>query len=171
MHRVQVRIVLCRDRSVPGGGSRLVRVTGQYVSENYQKLREAFSVEFFQKSLYQLQKNSSLLIIAGPIWLRTQCCTGWVIEEQGQLNACPTSLWGFPQVAHCKESTCQYRRPRFDPPDQENPLEQEMATHSRILAWTRIHGQRSIHGQKSIHGQRSLVGYSPWDHKESDTTE
>ena len=21
------------------------------------------------------------------------------------------------------------------------------------------------------HGQRSLVGYSPWDHKESDTTE
>ena len=22
-----------------------------------------------------------------------------------------------------------------------------------------------------FHGQRSLVGYSPWDHKESDTTE
>ena len=22
-----------------------------------------------------------------------------------------------------------------------------------------------------IHGQRSLAGYSPWDHKESDTTE
>ena len=29
---------------------------------------------------------------------------------------------------------------------------------SSILAWR-------------IHGQRSLVGYSPWDHKESDTTE
>ena len=25
--------------------------------------------------------------------------------------------------------------------------------------------------QDSCHGQRSLMGYSPWDHKESDTTE
>ena len=33
-----------------------------------------------------------------------------------------------------------------------------MATHSSILAW-------------KIHGQRSLAGYSPWDRKESDTTE
>ena len=41
---------------------------------------------------------------------------------------------------------------------QENPLEEEMATHSSILAWR-------------IHGQRSLKGYSPWDHKELDTTE
>ena len=24
---------------------------------------------------------------------------------------------------------------------------------------------------RKLHGQRSLVGYSPWDHKESDTTE
>ena len=24
---------------------------------------------------------------------------------------------------------------------------------------------------EGFHGQRSLVGYSPWDHKESDTTE
>ena len=41
---------------------------------------------------------------------------------------------------------------------QEDPLEKEMATHSSILAW-------------KIHGRRSTVGYSPWDHKESDTTE
>ena len=34
----------------------------------------------------------------------------------------------------------------------------EMATHSSTLAW-------------KIHGQRSLVGYSPWGHKELDTTE
>ena len=39
---------------------------------------------------------------------------------------------------------------------QEDPLEKEMATHSRILAW-RI-------------PWTSLVGYSPWGHKESDTT-
>ena len=35
-------------------------------------------------------------------------------------------------------------------------LEKEMVTH--IFAW-------------KIHGRRSLVGYSPWGHKESDTTE
>ena len=33
-----------------------------------------------------------------------------------------------------------------------------MATHFSILAWR-------------IHGQRSLLGYSPWGHKGSDTTE
>ena len=41
---------------------------------------------------------------------------------------------------------------------QEDPLEKGMATHSSIPAWR-------------IHRQRSLVGYSPWGHKESDTTE
>ena len=39
----------------------------------------------------------------------------------------------------------------------EDLLEEEMATHSSILAW-------------EIPGQRSLVGYSPWGHKELDTT-
>ena len=39
----------------------------------------------------------------------------------------------------------------------EDPLEEGMAT------------QYSHPG--NTHGQRSLVGYSPWGHKESDTTE
>ena len=39
----------------------------------------------------------------------------------------------------------------------EDPLEKEMAIHSRTLPG-------------KSHGQRSLVGYSPWGHKESDTT-
>ena len=42
---------------------------------------------------------------------------------------------------------------------QEDPLENGMATHSSILAW------------KISWTERSLVGYSPWDRKESDTTE
>ena len=41
---------------------------------------------------------------------------------------------------------------------REDTLEEEMATHSSILAW-------------KSHGQRSLTGYTPWGHKESDTTE
>ena len=38
-----------------------------------------------------------------------------------------------------------------------DPLEKEMATHSSTLG--------------KSHGWRSMVGYSPWGHKESDTTE
>ena len=41
---------------------------------------------------------------------------------------------------------------------REDPLEKEMATHRTVLA-------------RITHGQRSLAGYSPWGHKESDTTE
>ena len=41
---------------------------------------------------------------------------------------------------------------------QNNPLEEDMASHSSILAG-------------KLHGQRILAGYSPWGHKESDTTE
>ena len=41
---------------------------------------------------------------------------------------------------------------------QEDLLEEEMATHSSTLAG-------------KSHGQRSLVDYSPWGHKELDTTE
>ena len=40
----------------------------------------------------------------------------------------------------------------------EDPLEECMATHSSILTL-------------KSHLQRSLVGYSPWNHKESDSTE
>ena len=41
---------------------------------------------------------------------------------------------------------------------QEDPLEEDMAIHSSIFA------------EKS-HGQRHLAGYSPYGHKESETTE
>ena len=43
-------------------------------------------------------------------------------------------------------------------PGQEDPLEKEMATHSGILAG-------------EFHGQSCLVDYSPWGHKELNTTE
>ena len=41
---------------------------------------------------------------------------------------------------------------RVQPLGWENPLEKEMAPHSSILAW-------------------KTLGYSPWGHKELDTTE
>ena len=42
---------------------------------------------------------------------------------------------------------------------QEDPLEEEMATHLSIPAW-----------DLKSHEHRSLAGYSPWGHKELDTT-
>ena len=42
-------------------------------------------------------------------------------------------------------------------PDPGRSLEKEMATHLVLLSG-------------DPHGQRSLAGYSPWDHKELDTT-
>ena len=41
---------------------------------------------------------------------------------------------------------------------REDPLKKGMAIHSSILAW-------------ESHRQRSLLGYSPQDHKESNTAE
>ena len=70
------------------------------------------------------------------------------------------SLFFFFFTSIGKESTCQCRRHRkleLDPLGHEDSLEKEMATHSSILAW-------------EIHGEGSLVGYSPWDHKESNMT-
>ena len=62
----------------------------------------------------------------------------------------------FPGGSYAKESAC-------DAGDLgsswEDLLEEGMATHSCILAW-RIPRE-----------QRCLVGFSPWDCKESDTTE
>ena len=41
----------------------------------------------------------------------------------------------------------------------EDPLEKEMATHSSMLAW------------EIPWAEEPGAGYSPWDHKKSDTTE
>ena len=52
----------------------------------------------------------------------------------------------------------QSRRCRVQSLGREDPLEEVMATHLTIIT-------------RKIHGQRSQMGYSPWDGKESDTTE
>ena len=78
-------------------------------------------------------------------WSSSTCCFLTCIQvsqEAGQMVWFSHLLKNFPQFA----VICRVK------------LEKEMATHSSILAWR-------------IHGGRSLVGYSPWGHKESDTTE
>ena len=49
-------------------------------------------------------------------------------------------------------------RPRFDP-------------WVRRIPWRRKWQPTPVILPEKYHGQRSLAGYSPWSHKESDTTE
>ena len=53
---------------------------------------------------------------------------------------------------------CWRHRDAGSIPGWEDPLEKGMGTTPVFLPG-------------EFHGQRSLVGYSPWDHKESDMTE
>ena len=73
----------------------------------------------------------------------------------------PPFYMGFPGGASGKESTCQCRRCkrlRFDSWIGQIP-------------WKRKWQSTSVFLPGEFHGQRSLAGYSPWGHKESDTTE
>ena len=62
-------------------------------------------------------------------------------------------------VAHLvKETACQRRRRGFNPWIGKFP-------------WRRKWQPTPVFLPRKLHGQRSLAGYSPWGHKESDTTE
>ena len=64
----------------------------------------------------------------------------------------------FPGGSDSKESSCQCRRPRFDP-------------WVRKISWRRERLPTPVFLPGKSHGRRSLVGYSRWSHKESDTAE
>ena len=64
---------------------------------------------------------------------------------------------GFPGGSDSKESPCSVRDLGLIP-GREDPLEKGMITHSSILAWR-------------IPWTKGPGCYSPWGHKESDTTE
>ena len=57
-----------------------------------------------------------------------------------------------------KESACQYRRCGFNPGIRKIPGRRVWLPTPVVLPG-------------EFHGQKRLVGYSPWGHKESDTTE
>jgi len=56
-----------------------------------------------------------------------------------------------------KKSTCQYRRPEFDPWVRKTP-------------WRRKWQPTPVFLPGKSHGWRSQAGCRPWGHKESDTT-
>ena len=65
---------------------------------------------------------------------------------------------GLPRWLSGKESAYQWRRCMFDP-------------WVRKIPWRRKWQPTPVFLPGESHGQRSLPGYSPWGHKESDTTE
>ena len=67
-------------------------------------------------------------------------------------------LLGFPGCSVGKESACNARNPGSIPGWGRFPWRRKWQPTPKFLPG-------------EFHGQRSLVGYSPWDHKESDTTE
>ena len=69
-------------------------------------------------------------------------------------------LRGFSCGSDGKESACNDTRKetRVRSLGREDPLEKEMQP-------------TPVFSLEKSHGQRSLMGYSPWGHKESDTTE
>ena len=68
------------------------------------------------------------------------------------------TVLGFPGGSDGKSVCLQCRRPGFDPWVGKIP-------------WRRKWQPTPLLLPGKSHGQRSLVGYSPWGHKESDTTE
>ena len=69
-----------------------------------------------------------------------------------------TGWQGFPGGSNGKESTC-------------NSGELGLIPGLGKIAWRRAWQPTPVFLPEESHGQRSLVGYSPWTHKESDTTE
>ena len=64
----------------------------------------------------------------------------------------------YPGNVRGKESSCQCKRPGFNP-------------WVRKIPWTRKWQPIPVFLPEESHGQRNLAGYSPWGHNESDSTE
>ena len=93
--------------------------------------------------------------------LQSDSQDGWDSEWALKLNSLPTEQKRACHVAPCKESACQCRscrRSGFDPWVGKIP-------------WRRAWQPTPVFLPGEALGQRSLAGYSPWGHKESDTTE
>ena len=91
----------------------------------------------------------------------------WIIEKQKNsrkilllLHWLGESLWlcGLPWWFRQWRVCLQCRRPGFDPWVGKNPWRRKLQPTPILLPG-------------KSHGWRSLAGYSPWSHKESDTTE
>ena len=76
-------------------------------------------------------------------------------------------------VCMCVYPTCKYylRLPRWLSGSDSKRICLQCRRPSRKIPWRRAWQLTAAFLPGEFHGQRSLVGYSPWGHKELDTTE
>ena len=106
-----------------------------------------------------LKQNSLLFCWEDHVPPGTDCWRRKVLRthlhDLGYLPECPQWL-GASLVTDSKESAYKCRRPRFK---------------ARTIPWRRKWLPTPVFLPGKSHGQRNVVGYSPWSHKESDSTE
>ena len=115
-----------------------------------QALREGFSVWEFNTA----QLNFSGIPLGGKTKIR-------LITESPEILFLNNARWAFPGGVSGNKPACQRRRSKrrgFDPWVGKMP-------------WRRAWHPTPVFLPGECHGQRSPVGYSPWGHRESDTTE
>ena len=104
---------------------------------------------FTEKDLEEVQRGQVIFLSSHSLWLK------WG-DEFGQSDSKPAILTTPWRIG--EESTSQCRRCGFDPWVGKTP-------------WKRKLHPTPVFLPGKSHGQRSLVGWHPWGHKESDTTE
>ena len=105
--------------------------------------------------------NMTVVLSLGTCWKHIlKMHITWEIVNPYNLLVTPLRL-GFPACGSGKEPIChckRYRRHGFDP-------------WVRKIPWRRAWQPTPVFLPRKSSEQRSLVGYSPWGHKQSDTTE
>ena len=123
-------------------------------------IREQVAISFSGIFLTQGLNRRSLVSPA----LASRFFTSWATQEGPYINiwkSCSSagqSMMGFPGGSEGKVSACNVGHLSSIPGLGWSPG----GGHGNPLQYSCL---------ENPHGQRSLVGYSPWDHKESDTTE
>ena len=112
--------------------------------------------EVMLANLFQESSGTWLVMLAhqSMLWGLDSSFSSWIWGDFLEYRALRASKGS----ASGKEPTCQCRRCRFSPWVGKIP-------------WRRKWQPTPMFLPGEFHGQRSLVGYSPWGHKESDTTE
>ena len=93
-----------------------------------------------------------------PITNKNSCIQIQFMSCKVHLFRVYNSMFGLPSWLSGKESACQCRRHVFNPWVGKIP-------------WKRKWQSTPVSLPGKSHEQRSLVGYSPWGHKELDTTQ
>ena len=94
------------------------------------------------------------------LWLSWASLVAQWLTVYIELHSLYRALWlsWASLVAQWLSGSCQRRRPRFDP-------------WVRKIPWRRKLQPTTVFLPGKSHGQKGLVGYTPWDHRESATTE